>query len=177
MHFSGVWVETGFSTTHSFASVYFFCTFFPPAEGVQDRSHSLSCFRIPHRVVASKTAADPQLWALLGKTLIQKMQLKQHSFFFLLSTFHAQASIFYLLQTQKQTLCKRALLSPSTEKRIFVCQLQLTTALQPLSRQSLAKCALQSFTHQHTLTSGYSHHNYQSVLKATSCRLPLILIK
>lgn len=47
--------------------------FFFYVEGVQGRSHSLSCFRLHHRVAASKTAADPQLWALVGQTLTQKM--------------------------------------------------------------------------------------------------------
>ena len=43
--------------------------------GVQGRSHSLSCFRLQHRVAASKTAADRQLWALVGKHLPRKCSL------------------------------------------------------------------------------------------------------
>lgn len=70
-----MWVETRFPTTHSLASVSFFCTFFFYVEGVQGRSHSLSCFRLQHRVAASKTAADRQLWALVGKHLPRKCSL------------------------------------------------------------------------------------------------------
>lgn len=72
----GIFLECGLrldSQLHILLPQFLSSALFFYVEGVQGRSHSLSCFRLHHRVAASKTAADPQLWALVRQTLTQKM--------------------------------------------------------------------------------------------------------
>lgn len=132
-----MWVET---RPHILLPQFISSAFFFFPEGVQDRSHSSSCFWLYHRVVASKTAADPQLWALVGKTLTISLST-------ILSFSCCQHS---MLKSQYFIFSKHRSPAFSQHWEADTClQLQFTIALQPLSRNSLAKCALQSFTHIH----------------------------